>query len=275
VISADGSRLFWRGYVYDAALTETGNLGAEVYATTLHGDVAFTQTQAINAVNGSVIANLPVMTTAMAVSGDQMKLFYFDPIGHTIRDSLMDAPVPTVVSVTSSEVGPGRVHVTWYSHELAGPIEVQRASDVEWSVVGTVSPDGNGMMSFVDLSVTPATHYRYRLALAGGSGGEQVYGEIALDTPEAPRFALLGLSPNPFVGAEPLLVRFSLPERANGTLAVIDVQGRVVWRRGLAGLGAGEYAEPIESATSMRAGVYFVRLEHARNRAIRRFVLVR
>jgi hypothetical protein len=157
---------------------------------------------------------------------------------------------------------------------LAGPVHVQRESDAGWIVVGTVSPDGGGMLSFEDLSVLPATHYRYRLAVVGGAGSGQVYGEVALDTPEAPRFALHGLSPNPVVGPGPLLVRLSLPTRADATLAVVDVQGRVVWRRSLAGLDAGEHALPIESASGLRPGVYFVRLEQAGNRATKRFVLV-
>mgnify|MGYP001049740628 CR=1 FL=1 len=91
VIAGDGSRLFWRGYVYDAALTETGYLGAEVYATTLHGDVAFTASQAINAVNGAVLASLPVTSTVQAVSGDQQKLFTYDPATHGLRVTPMSA----------------------------------------------------------------------------------------------------------------------------------------------------------------------------------------
>jgi hypothetical protein len=274
VISGSGNRLFWRGYVFDAALGQVGHTGAEVYATTLKGDVAFSSSQALNPATGAVLANLPVVTTAMAVSGDQAKLFYFDPATRTIRDTVLYAPVATSVSVAGTEVGPGRVRITWYSHELAGPVHVQRESDAGWIVVGTVSPDGGGMLSFEDLSVLPATHYRYRLAVVGGAGSGQVYGEVALDTPEAPRFALHGLSPNPVVGPGPLLVRLSLPTRADATLAVVDVQGRVVWRRSLAGLDAGEHALPIESASGLRPGVYFVRLEQAGNRATKRFVLV-
>ena len=91
VIAGDGSRLFWRGYVYDAALTETGYLGAEVYATTLHGDVAFTASQAINAVNGVVLASLLVTSTVQAVSGDQQKLFTYDPATHGLRVTPMSA----------------------------------------------------------------------------------------------------------------------------------------------------------------------------------------
>ena len=94
VIAGDGSRLFWRGYVYDAALTETGYLGEEIYASTLHGKIGFSTSHAINAVNGTLLANLPVVTTVMAVSGDQTKLFSYDPSSHSIQVTPMSAIAP-------------------------------------------------------------------------------------------------------------------------------------------------------------------------------------
>ena len=84
VLSGDGSRLFWQGYVYDAELNELGRLGEEIYATSLHGDLAFGSSQVYDARTGDAIYTLPVATDVLAVSGDQSKLFYFDPNTHDI-----------------------------------------------------------------------------------------------------------------------------------------------------------------------------------------------
>jgi len=81
VMSGDGTRLFWRGYVYDADLNELGNFGDEIYATTLHGDLAISSTTVYNTHTGASIYTLPITTTVMAVSGDQSKLFLFDEAG--------------------------------------------------------------------------------------------------------------------------------------------------------------------------------------------------
>ncbi len=79
VLSDDGSRLFWRGYVYDTDLNEQGLLGSEIYETTLHGDLAFGSSTVYDAANGKPVYTLPFSTTVMAVSGDQEKLFLFNP----------------------------------------------------------------------------------------------------------------------------------------------------------------------------------------------------
>lgn len=41
LISGDGKRFFWKGYMYGPNLTELRTLGAEIYATTFYGDLAF------------------------------------------------------------------------------------------------------------------------------------------------------------------------------------------------------------------------------------------
>jgi hypothetical protein len=77
LLSPDGSRLFWRGYVYDADLNELGSLQEEIHATTLHGELAFSESKVFNTANGRVLTNLPFSSTIMAISGDQRLLFAF------------------------------------------------------------------------------------------------------------------------------------------------------------------------------------------------------
>ena len=78
VLAADGTRLFWNSYVYDAELNELGSLGEEIWATTAHGEVALGQAHAFNVDNGAVVYTWPVNSTVMAVSGDQTKVFLYD-----------------------------------------------------------------------------------------------------------------------------------------------------------------------------------------------------
>jgi hypothetical protein len=104
VLSPDGTRIFWRGYVYDTALSgpstnnlaELAYLGAEVYATTIHGELAFTETSVLNTRNGQSLYTLPVSSTVLAVSGDQQKVFLYDSGPRRLRVIPMAqiAPVP-------------------------------------------------------------------------------------------------------------------------------------------------------------------------------------
>ena len=54
IMSRDGSRLFWQGFVFDSDLNEIGKLDDEIYATTLHGDLAFTSTSIVSKYSVSV-----------------------------------------------------------------------------------------------------------------------------------------------------------------------------------------------------------------------------
>jgi hypothetical protein len=91
VLAPDGTTLFWRGYVYDANLNEQGNLGEEIYATTAHGDIALGGSHAFNARNGQLLYTWPFATTVLAVSGDQQKVFLFNPTTLTLTNIPMSA----------------------------------------------------------------------------------------------------------------------------------------------------------------------------------------
>lgn len=95
ILSGDGSRLFWQGYVYDANLDELRSLGEEIYATTLHGDLVFGQSRVYNTHTGQVIDTLPLSTTVMAVSGDQTKLFAYDGTSRQLVVIPMSEIAPT------------------------------------------------------------------------------------------------------------------------------------------------------------------------------------
>jgi hypothetical protein len=84
VLSPDGSRLFWRGFVYDADLNELGSLGEEIYACTHDGAFALSERQVFDTRTFQPNYTLPVQTTVMAVTGDQSTLWLFNPTNYAL-----------------------------------------------------------------------------------------------------------------------------------------------------------------------------------------------
>jgi hypothetical protein len=79
---------------------------------------------------------------------------------------------------------------------------------------------------------------------------------------EAPRLALLGAWPNP--ARADLAVALALPaEGSGGTLELLDLAGRRVASRDLAGLGPGRHRVALLERRSLAPGVYLVRLLRA------------
>lgn len=102
ILAPDGSRLFWRGYVYDANLNELEGLGQEIYATTAHGDLAFGSQSVFNVSNGQNIYTLPFSTSMLAISGDQQKVFLFN--GTTKQ--LVVVPMSSIAAVPGPGLNP-------------------------------------------------------------------------------------------------------------------------------------------------------------------------
>jgi hypothetical protein len=101
VISGDGSRLFWNGSVYDSDLNLISDLGEAIYASSLHGQLAVTQTNVLDAFTGAPVYTLPFASDAMAFYADQSELLLFDPASHRLAAiptaSLMSDSVPTLL----------------------------------------------------------------------------------------------------------------------------------------------------------------------------------
>ncbi len=102
LLAPDGSRLFWRGYAYDANLNELENLGQETYATTAHGDLAFGSQNVFNVSNGQNIYTLPFSTSVLAISGDQQKVFLFN----TTTRQLTVIPMSAIANVPGPGLNP-------------------------------------------------------------------------------------------------------------------------------------------------------------------------
>nr|MDJ0870057.1 thrombospondin type 3 repeat-containing protein [Myxococcota bacterium] len=85
VMSGDGSRLFWRGYVYDADLNELGYLGEEIYATSYDGSIAYSSTTAYDVRSLSALFDLPFESQVLSQSDEPLKLFGFEEATAEIR----------------------------------------------------------------------------------------------------------------------------------------------------------------------------------------------
>ncbi len=127
VLSHDGSKIFWNGYVYDSTLNEIGGVGSEIYACSSDGAVAFGSTQVFDSTLLLPMYNLPVPSTAMAVDGNDQRLWYYNSATNTIESLplvAMQGPVilgqPTNQTVLSgnpaiiSVVAAGRSPLAYY-----------------------------------------------------------------------------------------------------------------------------------------------------------------
>lgn len=98
VLSGDGTRLFWNRYVFDADLNELGGLGEEIYATTLRGELAFSDRNVFDVAHGKAIFPLPFKTGVLAVAGKQDKVFLFNQVLRTMTvlplSQITSIPVP-------------------------------------------------------------------------------------------------------------------------------------------------------------------------------------
>ena len=168
-------------------------------------------------------------------------------------------PTPTLVSLVSAEADPGRVRVVWQLAVGAGAVATvqRRTPDSAWQEVDRVSADGLGRVAYEDAAPAAGTRYGYRLGLEGAGAG----GEVWVDVPVRPVFALRGAVPNPAIHG--LRVEFSLLSAASAKLEVIDIAGRRVLSQEVGPLGPGAHAMNLDEAAGLRPGLYLIRLTQA------------
>jgi hypothetical protein len=170
----------------------------------------------------------------------------------------LDQRVPTLASLVSTNAEPGRVELAWEIPSSASARVYRKVGDGPWTGLDLLTPDGTGRIAYVDLDVIAGSRYGYRLGLLE-PGGEVFAGEVWVDVPEAARFALRGMTPNP-APAGAGLIAFSLPDASPARLEVVDIAGRQVFSREVGSLGRGEHALRVSGAQPLAPGVYLVRL---------------
>jgi len=95
LMCGDGSRFFWNKTVYDSNLVELNEHQDEIFAATFRGHLVFSSSRAYDGFTGGVAAYLPTVTSKMAVSGDQQKLFLWD----AAADAILVVPISAIAGV--------------------------------------------------------------------------------------------------------------------------------------------------------------------------------
>jgi len=181
VLSPDGTRLFWQGYVYDANLNELESLGEQIYGTTVHGDLALGTQHVFNTHNGQTLYTWPFSTSVMAVSGDQQKVFLFNSTSQQIviipMSSIATVPGPGLNPnpPNGSVINPPLPAVSWTVSPFAWSYQVYLGtSSASVAAANTNSPLYLGSTTTNAFSLvtplTPGTTYYWRVDSVGFSG---------------------------------------------------------------------------------------------------------
>jgi hypothetical protein len=180
----------------------------------------------------------------------------------------------SVLALVSVQSEPGRVLLSWYSADAAvleAALE-RRTTLGDWQTIARIVADGSGHLAYEDTQVRSGERYGYRLRIA--AGGAQQYSSVTwVDVPKVPRLALAGLQPNPT--SSRVSVAFTLPDDASARLQLIDINGRRVLDRSLAGFGPGPHVLDLADARVLPPGIYFVRLSHGAEALTARGVIMR
>lgn len=177
--------------------------------------------------------------------------------------------VGTTLSLASCDASADAVRLTWYaSNHVVATVE-RRAGDEDWRVIGDVASDGSGWLRFEDRDVAAGATYDYRLSFTE-AGGVVLAGAVHVVVPVSLRLAIAGAQPNPAV--RDLAIAFTLPTAEPATLELLDLAGRRVASRSLAGATPGAQVLSLGRG-AFPAGVYFARLTQA-GRSVQQRVVV-
>jgi hypothetical protein len=132
-----------------------------------------------------------------------------------------------------------------------------------WVAVNAqISTDGDQTVA-VDNTAAAAHSYWYRLVGTTAQGQQASLGTVQGTAGAPHEFALRSAWPNPMHGVTGMTTEFSIARAANITLAVHDLQGRVVTTLAKGMYQAGRYQVKWDGRTDqgrVAAGVYFLRL---------------
>lgn len=189
--------------------------------------------------------------------------------GSSICDCCRNGVVGTLVSLVSSEAGPGWARLEWYVSQGGPATLYRRAPSTDWERVATLVADGAGIVGYEDRAVAPGARYGYQLGIPE-NGVERLAGETWVDVPRQLALAI-DVRQNPSLGG--LAAWVTLPTAARASLRVYDAAGRLVWSTDVGGLGAGQHLVIVGSAR-LSPGIYLIRLNQGAAAVTTRAVLL-
>ena len=211
-----------------------------------------------------IVAGPPTATALLRVTAKDAA----NNQGVDVSDQLwtIDQPVATVVTEFRAEPTEEGVRLVWAFADPASfsrvALERAAASNGPWSEVGAeLSSEGASTVA-VDRSAQAGQTYFYRLAVTYASGGSTTFGPLST-TAGRPitEFALSPIAPNPTEGEA--VIEYAVPQRANVTVAMFDLQGRQIATLASGSHPVGRYqvtwSGDVDGGRA-HAGVYFVRM---------------
>lgn len=257
--------------------SEFGGAAPDLYATRMTPD-------GVNA-PGWAVAGSPVCTAP----GEQAEARMFaDGLGGAVvawRDTRhgnhdiyaqrlgVDGPVPTAISLVRADANAGLVRLVWSGALAAGDVALERRGPSSgWEAIANLIADGDGRFEYEDRAVRPGERYGYRLVVREEDGVAFV-AEAWIEVPQAPRFGLSGLRPNPAAGKP--IVAFTLPDGAAARLEMLDLHGRRIAFREVGDLGSGQHLLDLAPDRDVPPGVYLIRLTRAGSSLVVRGVTMR
>lgn len=195
--------------------------------------------------------------------------------------AIIDPPVATTLSLFRAEPNTDGIRLVW---EFVDPSQFSRvalergtAATGPWSeLAAELTQDGSWTVALDRTAETGATYF-YRLATTYHDGTREVFGPLSA-TAGRPitEFALSPIAPNPTDGAA--LIEYAVPNRADVTVAMFDLQGRKV-----ATLASGSHAPGLYQVSwngdldgrKANTGVYFLRMVSPTFSKTRRLVVSR
>jgi len=135
-----------------------------------------------------------------------------------------------------------------------------------------IATDGAGgaIVAWMDARDSTTDIYAQRVMSDGALGGGAVLGVPS----GAPGSIALAPVRNP-VRSDRLEMRVTLAAGAAGSLELIDVAGRRIATRDLAGLGPGSHVLEFDAGTHVPAGLYLVRLREGGNERVTRVAVLK
>ena len=237
---------------------------ADVWTLSLAGQPTWTKLQP----EGQVPPGRWGHGAALDPGGDRMIIFggASNLYGYVMDDTwalTWDIATPVQVSLSSTEVGPRLVRLTWLSVGDEQATVYRSQGGGVWTALGTLMTDGRGYLVYEDRTVEPGLTYSYRLGVLDGER-EVFVGETSVQVPLG---VSLGIQvPSPWSGRGNLVLRCTLPESQPARLALFDPMGRQLLSREVGG-AAGARDVDLGSSTGFPAGRYLARLEQAGRKA--------
>lgn len=260
-------------YVAWIDMQDEATTGLDIYATRVLGDG--TTDPAYPAGGRPICITSPSHEAVVAVPTEPGAAFVFWSDNRSGSWAVyaqrlpLDQATPALASLVRAEASAEGVHVAWrVGPEVASAVVQRSLEPGAWADLATLVPDGLGEIAFEDRGLPPGARVGYRLAFTDGG----IAGEAWVTVPGA-ALALAGFSPNP--SADGARLSFRLASGAPATIEVLDVSGRRVLARDLAGLGPGEHRLDLAAGPRLAPGVYVIRLTQGEATVTARGVVTR